>query len=81
MKGLLKRMVLIPVLFTMVCLGSLSHEAGAAEITLRFAGNTPINHHVTRGQELYARLIGEKTKGKVKVEVYPAGQLFSDDDD
>jgi tripartite ATP-independent transporter DctP family solute receptor len=80
MKGLLKRTALIPALFTLVCLGSLSREAGAAEITLRFAGNTPLNHHVTRGQELYARLIGEKTRGKVKVEVYPAGQLFSDRD-
>jgi tripartite ATP-independent transporter DctP family solute receptor len=51
-----------------------------AEITLRYAGNLPLEHHVTKGQELYANLIMEKTKGKVKVEVYPAGQLYSDKD-
>ena len=51
-----------------------------AEITLRYAGNLPLEHHVTKGQELYAKLIMEKTKGKVKVEVYPAGQLYSDKD-
>ena len=52
----------------------------AAEITLRYAGNLPIGHHVTRGQELLAKLVEEKTGGKVKVQVYPAGQLFSDKD-
>jgi len=51
-----------------------------AEITLRYAGNLPLEHHVTKGQELYAKLIMERTKGKVKVEVYPAGQLYTDKD-
>jgi tripartite ATP-independent transporter DctP family solute receptor len=51
-----------------------------AEITLRYAGNLPIGHHVTRGQEFLAQLVEEKTGGKVKVQVYPAGQLFSDKD-
>lgn len=54
--------------------------AGAAEITLRYAGNLPVGHHVTRGQELLAKLIEERTGGRVKVPVYPAGQLFSDKD-
>jgi tripartite ATP-independent transporter DctP family solute receptor len=54
--------------------------AGAAEITLRYAGNLPVSHHVTRGQELLAKLIEERTGGRVKVPVYPAGQLFSDKD-
>jgi tripartite ATP-independent transporter DctP family solute receptor len=66
-------------LFTL-CLGIPQTEAANPEITLRFAGNLPINHHITRSQELYAKLVGEKTKGKVKVEVYPAGQLFTDKD-
>lgn len=53
---------------------------GAAEVTiLRFAGHHPINHHCTRGMELYAKLVMEKTN-KVKIEVYPASQLFSDKD-
>lgn len=52
----------------------------SAEITLRYAGNLPIDHHVTRGQELLAKLVEQKTEGKVKIQVFPAGQLFSDKD-
>jgi tripartite ATP-independent transporter DctP family solute receptor len=55
-------------------------EAAGDQLVLRFAGNLPANHFVTRGQEFYARQIEARTKGKVKVEVYPAGQLFSDKD-
>lgn len=66
--------------FLLLTLG-VSHTEGAnPEITLRFAGNLPINHFITHSQELYAKLVMEKTKGKVKIEVYPAGQLFSDKD-
>lgn len=46
---------------------------------LRYAGSFPINHHCTRGQELFAKLVMEKTN-KVKIEVYPASQLFADKD-
>jgi tripartite ATP-independent transporter DctP family solute receptor len=52
----------------------------AAEIILRYAGNLPVDHHVTRGQELLAKLVEQKTGGKVKIQVFPAGQLFSDKD-
>jgi len=61
-------------------LGFSSGVAQGAEITLRYAGNLPVGHHVTRGQELLAKLIREKTGGHVDVRVYPAGQLFSDKD-
>lgn len=62
------------------CLGLGIRVSAGTEIILRYAGNMPIQHHVTQGQELYAKLIMEKAKGKVKVEVYPAGQLYSDKD-
>jgi tripartite ATP-independent transporter DctP family solute receptor len=55
-------------------------EASAAQIILRYPGSTQLDHHVTRGQELYAKLVMERTNNRVKVEVYPAGQLFSDKD-
>jgi tripartite ATP-independent transporter DctP family solute receptor len=55
-------------------------EAAGDQIVLRFAGNLPANHFVTRGQEFYAKQVEARTKGKVKIEVYPAGQLFSDKD-
>src|SRR5512136_1112205 len=66
--------------FIMLSLGIQNAGAASPEITLRFAGNLPVNHHITRSQELYAKLVSEKTNGKVKIEVYPAGQLFSDKD-
>lgn len=55
-------------------------EAAEPEITLRFAGNLPINHFITGSQQFYAKRVMEKAKGKVKIEVYPAGQLFTDKD-
>lgn len=61
-------------------MGFVSGVAQGAEITLRFAGNLTIGHHATRGMELLAKLVGEKTGGQVKILVYPAGQLFSDKD-
>lgn len=52
-------------------------QALSAEITLRYAGDLPIGNHLTRGQEFFAKRVEEITKGRVKIEVYPAGQLFS----
>jgi tripartite ATP-independent transporter DctP family solute receptor len=64
----------------LIWLGIQIPESFSAEITLRYAANLPIGHHCTRGQELYAKLIDERTNNRVHVEVYPAGQLFSDKD-
>jgi len=66
--------------FVVLSLGIPYTQAADPEITLRFAGNLPVNHFVTHSQEFYAKLIMERTKGKVKVDVFPAGQLFSDKD-
>ena len=52
-------------------------NAISAEITLRYAGDLVIGHHLTRGQEFFAKRVDELSKGRVKVEVYPAGQLFT----
>jgi tripartite ATP-independent transporter DctP family solute receptor len=54
----------------------ISYGAGP-EITLRYAGDLPIGNHLTRGQEFFAKRVDEITKGRVKVEVFPAGQLYS----
>lgn len=53
--------------------------SGAAnpEVTLRYAGDLPIGNHLTRTQEFFAKRVDEISKGKVKIEVYPAGQLFA----
>jgi tripartite ATP-independent transporter DctP family solute receptor len=51
--------------------------AAGPEITIRYAGDLPIGNHLTRTQEFFAKRVAEITKGRVKVEVYPAGQLFA----
>ncbi len=50
--------------------------ANAQQVVLKYAGTLPISHHLTKGQNMFASMVAEKTGGKVKVEVYPAGQLF-----
>ncbi len=76
----MKKILIGSLLFVLTLVGLGRGIPGAAEITLRYAGNLPIGHHVTRGQELLAKLVEEKTGGKVKIQVYPAGQLFADKD-
>ena len=51
--------------------------AANPEVTLRYAGDLPIGNHLTRTQEFFAKRVAEISKGKVKIEVYPAGQLFT----
>ena len=76
-----KSLLALAICFVLISLvGIRSSGAAAGQIVLRFAGNLPADHFVTRGQEFYAKQIETKTKGKVRVEVYPSGQLFSDKD-
>ncbi|MCX5818754.1 MAG: TRAP transporter substrate-binding protein DctP [Deltaproteobacteria bacterium] len=51
--------------------------AAKPEFTLRYAGDYPMGNHITRGMELFAKLVDEKSNGRVKIEVYPASQLFT----
>jgi tripartite ATP-independent transporter DctP family solute receptor len=49
----------------------------SAEVTLRYAGDLPIGNHLTRTQEFFAKRVEELSKKQIKVDVYPAGQLFA----
>ena len=51
-------------------------QASAQEIVLRYATQMPAKHHLTQADYRFAKAVGEKTKGRVKIEVYPAGQLY-----
>ncbi|MCG7346494.1 DctP family TRAP transporter solute-binding subunit [Sporosarcina sp. ACRSL] len=53
---------------------------GYEATTIRLAYNLPQDHHVAVGIENFAKEVTEKSGGKVKVQVYPAGQLLSDKD-
>lgn len=69
-------------LFILCVLGLLAgiiFMAGPAwsdQIVLRYAGQLPVTHHLTKADQRFAKMVGEKTDGKVKIEVYPAGQLY-----
>jgi tripartite ATP-independent transporter DctP family solute receptor len=55
-------------------------QAAKAEFLLRCAGTMPLDHYMTKTLEHYAKLIGERSKGRMKIEIYPANQLFADKD-
>lgn len=53
-----------------------SGEAAAQGIVLRYATQMPAKHHLTQADQRFADMVAEKTGGKVKIEVYPGGQLY-----
>jgi tripartite ATP-independent transporter DctP family solute receptor len=55
-------------------------QAAKAEFLLRCAGTMPLDHYMTKTLEHYAKLVGERSKGRMKIEIYPSNQLFSDKD-
>jgi TRAP-type C4-dicarboxylate transport system substrate-binding protein len=48
------------------------------EMKIRIAHNMPIEHHTAKGVQMFADLISEKSGGKIKVSVFPSGQLYDD---
>lgn len=44
--------------------------------SLKYAGTLPIKHHLSESQKLFADKVNEKTNGKLKIEIFPAGQLY-----
>jgi len=46
------------------------------QTVLRYAGQLPTTHHLTKADYQLAKMVEEKTNGKVKIEIYPAGQLY-----
>lgn len=47
---------------------------------LRFVGTLPVQHHCSQAQDYFKKLVEEKSNGKVQIQVYPAGQLYTDKD-
>jgi tripartite ATP-independent transporter DctP family solute receptor len=48
-----------------------------AQTVLKYATQLPKTHHLTKADYRFAELAEEKSAGRLKVEVYPAGQLYS----
>lgn len=60
--------VLLLLLFIAPC-------AGAAEVTLRFAGQFPDGHYATKLMRDIAGGVNHRTNGRIAIEVYPANKL------
>ncbi len=55
-------------------------QGAKPEFLFRCAGTMPLEHFMTRTLEFYAKIIQERSKGRMKIEIYPVNQLFSDKD-
>jgi tripartite ATP-independent transporter DctP family solute receptor len=52
-------------------------SAAQAQTVLKYATQLPKTHHLTKADYRFAELANEKSGGRLKVEVYPAGQLYA----
>jgi tripartite ATP-independent transporter DctP family solute receptor len=53
----------------------LAERAGAEEVLLRLAELHPTDHPTTRADYEFARLVGERSKGRIRIAVYPGSVL------
>ncbi|MCX7780475.1 MAG: DctP family TRAP transporter solute-binding subunit [Negativicutes bacterium] len=59
--------------------GADAPKAAAPEkVTVKLAHNLPVNHHLARGMESFAKKVSEKSQGKIQINIYPSGQLYND---
>jgi tripartite ATP-independent transporter DctP family solute receptor len=76
MKKALEFLILaIPVIFSFNIQPTLGAEA---PIIIKFAHQLPITDHVSVGADYFAKQLPERTKGRVRVDVYPASMLYKD---
>jgi C4-dicarboxylate-binding protein DctP len=69
---------LLRALFVVV-LAAVSIQAYAEEYVIKFSHVVAPNTPKGKAAELFAKLVHERTKGRVKVEVFPNSQLYNDD--
>lgn len=53
-------------------------EEELEEIEFGLAHNYPVELHTSKGLDLFAELVKEKSDGKINMKVYPTGQLYND---
>jgi TRAP-type transport system periplasmic protein len=52
--------------------------AAAQERTIKFATQNPVGHPIELGMKKFAEIVAAKSGGKIKVNLFPGGQLGSD---
>lgn len=60
--------------------GSKSSGAGNAgqKVELKLAYHLPVEHHLSKSIEKFAKEVNTRTNGTVEIKTYPAGQLYTD---
>ena len=48
------------------------------KVELKLAYQLPSEHHLSKSVEKFAKEVNERSKGSIEVKVYPAGQLYND---
>lgn len=74
MKKLLLGVVAVATLFVFASCGA-KKEAAAQNMVLRYAENQPQDYPTTKAAYEFAKMVEEKTQGRIKIEVYYGGQL------
>ena len=62
------------------CGGEKPSGESSQPVTLRFASTLPVGHNITESCELFKTIVEERSRGRVKIEHYPAMQLYGDKD-
>ncbi|KJS00747.1 MAG: hypothetical protein VR68_06595 [Peptococcaceae bacterium BRH_c4a] len=60
--------------------GNTSENDRTQKIVIRLSHALPEKHYISAQMRAWAELVMEKSKGRVEVQVYPAGQLYKDAD-
>jgi len=76
---MLRKSLLIGLIGAFVGVVVLVNASWGQQTVLRYAAQLPTTHHLTKADFRLAKTVEERTNGKVKIEVYPAGQLYKMD--
>lgn len=52
--------------------------AAGQKVELKLAYHLPVEHHLSKSIEKFAKEVGTRTNGSVEIKTYPAGQLYTD---
>ena len=52
--------------------------SGGQKVELKLAYQLPAEHHLSKSVEKFAKEVNERSKGQIDIKVYPAGQLYND---
>src|SRR4030043_414256 len=68
------------IFFVVLVFGLAVQTASGAEapIVIKFAHQAPVNDPMSKEVQYFAKEVAERTRGRVKEDVYPAGILYKD---